>query len=100
MAAGAAPVVSGLACFRDFARDGETALVFDHTAPDAAGRLAGALTRLLRDAALRTWLSTAARIEAKRFDFPIYAETMLADFASPGPQLTAVSPSALILPIS
>jgi glycosyltransferase involved in cell wall biosynthesis len=82
MATGAVPVVSGLACFRDFARDGETALTFDHTAPDAAERLAGVLTRLLRDAALRAKLSSAARIEAKRFDFPIYAETMLADFAS------------------
>ncbi len=82
MAAGAVPVVSGLACFRDFARDGETALVFDHAAPDAAERLAGALTRLLRDAALRAKLSAAARAETQRFDFPIYAETMLADFAS------------------
>jgi glycosyltransferase involved in cell wall biosynthesis len=82
MAAGAVPVVSGLACFRDFARDGETALVFDHTAPDAAECLAGALARLLRDAVLRAELSAAARVEAKRFDFPIYAEAMLADFAS------------------
>jgi len=49
MAAGAAPVVSNLACFRELVHDGDTGLVFDHAAPDAEVRLAGALARLVRD---------------------------------------------------
>jgi glycosyltransferase involved in cell wall biosynthesis len=80
MAAGAVPVVSGLECFRDFVRDGATGAVFDHAAGDAAERLAGTLARLLRDAAERTRLAAAARAEARRFDFPCFAEDLLADF--------------------
>jgi glycosyltransferase involved in cell wall biosynthesis len=63
MAAGAAPVVSNLACFTDFVRDGANGVVFDHTAPDAAARLAAALAQLVRDAALRHRLATAARAD-------------------------------------
>lgn len=81
MAAGAVPVVSRLACFGDFVRDGVNGLVFDHAAPDAAARLAGALERIVRDAALRARLAAAAREEARRFDFPAFAEMLLADFA-------------------
>jgi len=81
MAAGEVPVVSRLACFGDFVRDGVNGLVFDHAAPDAAARLAGALERIVRDAALRARLAAAAREEARRFDFPAFAEMLLADFA-------------------
>ncbi len=81
MAAGAVPVVSNLACFRDFVRDGDTGLVFDHTAPDAPSRLADALARALADAALRRKLSTAAQIEARRYDNAAYAARLLEDFA-------------------
>ncbi len=56
MAAGAVPVVSSLGCFTDFVADGETGLVFDHAAPDAAARLATALEKLLVDPALRARL--------------------------------------------
>lgn len=81
MAAGAVPVVSDLACFRDFVRDGVNGFVFDHTSPDAAVRLAGALERVLRDSALRARLAAAARVEIRRFDFPVFADMLLADFA-------------------
>lgn len=81
MAAGAVPVVSQLACFTDFVRDGRNGVVFDHTATDAAARLAGALARLLRDSALRERLAAAARADARAYDHGAYADGLLADFA-------------------
>jgi glycosyltransferase involved in cell wall biosynthesis len=81
MAAGAVPVVSRLACFTDFVRDGENGLVFDHTAPDAAASLAAALARLLSEAGLRERLALAARADARVYDYATYAEDLLADFA-------------------
>jgi glycosyltransferase involved in cell wall biosynthesis len=81
MAAGAVPVVSRLACFTDFVRDGENGLVFDHTAPDAAAQLAAALGRLLADADLRARLATVARQDVSVYDYAAYADRLLADFA-------------------
>jgi glycosyltransferase involved in cell wall biosynthesis len=79
MAAGAVPVVSHLGCFTDFVSDGETGLVFDHTAPDAAARLAAALKKLLMDPVLRTRLAAAARRRTEPYDFPRFARALLAD---------------------
>lgn len=80
MAAGVAPVVSDLACFRDFIRPGENGLVFDHRAPDAAAQLAAALERLIRDAGERRRIAAQAQTDARRYDFPVFAEELLADF--------------------
>jgi glycosyltransferase involved in cell wall biosynthesis len=80
MAAGAVPVVSRLDCFTDFVADGETGLVFDHTAPDAAARLAAALKQSLMDPVLRTRLATAARRRTEQYSFPRFARALLADF--------------------
>ena len=82
MAAGAVPVVSQLACFTDFVHDGENGLSFDHTGSDAPVRLAAALIRLLRDAALRRKLAGAAQQSVRPFDYPNYADSLLADFAT------------------
>ena len=81
MAAGAVPVVSRLACFTDFVRDGENGLVFDHRAPDAPAQLAAALVRLLSDATLRRRLADQARQDARAYDYSSYAESLLTDFA-------------------
>jgi glycosyltransferase involved in cell wall biosynthesis len=81
MAAGAVPVVSNLACFKDFVRPGENGLSFDHTAPDAADQLAAALVSLLRDPALRSRLATRAQADVRIYDYATYAETVLRDFA-------------------
>jgi glycosyltransferase involved in cell wall biosynthesis len=81
MAAGAVPVVSNLACFRDFVRDGENGVVFDHTAADATSRLARALEQLIRDTPRRRALAARAQADVRRYDFPVYAEALLADFA-------------------
>jgi glycosyltransferase involved in cell wall biosynthesis len=94
MAAGAVPVVSRLACFTDFVRDGANGLVFDHAAPDAAARLAAALVRLLGETGLRGQLAAEAHATARRYDYSAYAETLLADFA----QLTAPAASASSAP--
>lgn len=77
MAAGAAPVVSGLACFHELVHDGDTGLLFAHTAPDAAQRLADTLARLLLDGALRRDLAIRAQAHARRYDFPASAATIL-----------------------
>ena len=74
MAAGAVPVVSGLACFRGLVNDGENGLVFDHTAPDATERLAAALAILLLNPERRRQLAARARPDVARFDFPADAE--------------------------
>lgn len=45
MAWGAAPVVSNLSCFRDFVKDGENGIIFDHEASVPAHELSEGLTR-------------------------------------------------------
>lgn len=89
MAAGAVPVVSNLACFTDFVRDGVNGLVFDHRAPDPADALAAAILRLIRDPALRQKLAAAGRETARRYDYAAYADALLADFT----RLTAPAPA-------
>ena len=82
MAAGCAPVVSGLACFRDLVVEGQTGLVFDHTPPEAADRLAAALARLLADAELRRAVAARAQSHARQFDYPACSSTVLGRLAS------------------
>ncbi len=81
MAAGAVPVVSRLACFTDFVRDGGNGLVFDHTGSDPAAALAAALAQLLTEPATRERLATAARQDVRAYDYAEYAGALLADFA-------------------
>lgn len=78
MAAGAAPVVSGLPCFADLVQDGVTGLVFDHLAPDAEARLADALARLLADPALRRALAQRAQDQVRKYDYAESSRAVLA----------------------
>jgi glycosyltransferase involved in cell wall biosynthesis len=80
MAAGAAPVVSNLACFRDFVRPGANGLVFDPLAADAARQLADGLAGLVRDSHRRQTLAAAAQADVRRYDYPVYADALLGDF--------------------
>jgi glycosyltransferase involved in cell wall biosynthesis len=80
MACGHAPVVSSLACFRDFLEDNRTALVFDHRGPGAAERLAACLRRQLRDPDERAAMGHAAAERARDFSVEAIAEQYLADF--------------------
>jgi glycosyltransferase involved in cell wall biosynthesis len=77
MAAGVAPVVSGLTCFQKLVQDGDTGLVFDHRASDATLRLAAALERLLVDHVFRRELGRRAQAHARRYDFAESAQAIL-----------------------
>lgn len=82
MASGAVPVVSDLPCFRDFIHAGENAEVFNHTGADATARLTAALSGLLTDPARRGRLASSARQDAQAYDFPAFADRLLADFST------------------
>jgi glycosyltransferase involved in cell wall biosynthesis len=81
MAAGAVPVVSDLACFRDFVRPGLNGECFDHTRADASAQLARVLAALITDSGRRHALALQARTGAQTYDFPAYAGRLLPDFA-------------------
>ena len=59
MACGAVPIVSDLACFRDFITSGHNGIVFNHRAPGAAEVLADQMIELAISPALRDSLSQA-----------------------------------------
>ncbi|MDY3557838.1 glycosyltransferase family 4 protein [Gemmata sp. JC673] len=80
MATGLPPVVSDLACFRDFITDGATGVVFDHRRPDPAGRLAEQLGRLLGAPALREQIAGRAASRAAAHTLPRVAAAHLRDF--------------------
>ncbi len=82
MAAGAVPVVSALANFRDFVEADVNGVIVDHAALDAADRLAAALAALGGDSARRERLSAAARAAVKYYDYPAVTERLLADFST------------------
>jgi glycosyltransferase involved in cell wall biosynthesis len=82
MAAGAVPVVSRLDNFTDFVRHEESGVVFDHTAPDAADQLANTLAGLLADATRRRRLAAAAQAGVRAYDYPAFADRLLADFST------------------
>ncbi len=82
MATGLVPVVSSLACFRDFIDDGENGLYFDHRAPDAAARLANALEQLVSDEVRTRCLADNAAERALQFSYTKIAEQYLSDFES------------------
>jgi glycosyltransferase involved in cell wall biosynthesis len=60
MACGAVPIVSDLACFRDFITPGVNGQVFNHRATNPAARLAEALLTLARDPERRSAMANAA----------------------------------------
>lgn len=80
MAGGCAPVVSDLACFRDFVRDDANGAVFDHRAPDAAAGLAARLTELAANPSLRNRLAGAAHTTARGYSLEAVADRYLASF--------------------
>lgn len=60
MACGAVPIVSDLACFRDFITSGVNGEVFNHRAPDPAAQLAEAMLTLTSDSTRRSAMANAA----------------------------------------
>jgi glycosyltransferase involved in cell wall biosynthesis len=82
MAAGVAPIVSDLACFRDFVDPEQNAVVFDHRGEAAEANLAEAIRRLLSSADLRNRLGRSAVATAQRFSIAAVADQYLTDFAT------------------
>ena len=82
MAFGSVPVVSDLACFRDFIGAGRNGLVFDHRAQDPASELAAAILGLLRDETRRRALAEAALAVNASLAPDKIAAQFLEDFAT------------------
>ncbi len=80
MACGIAPVVSDLACFRDFIDDGETGWVFNHRAAEPARNLCETLKKVILDASLASRAGARAAERAARFSVENVASLYLADF--------------------
>jgi len=88
MAAGCAPLVSDLACFRDFIRAEVNGQVFNHRSADPVGTLAAALAAMMRDRESTERIRKAAWFTARDFTLPKIASQFLTDFA----QLTGKNP--------
>jgi glycosyltransferase involved in cell wall biosynthesis len=83
MAYGCAPLVSNLACFRDFIEDGVTGFVFDQRAAGSEKNLAKRLSHLLGvgpEQIMR--IGARARARVAQFDGATVAQRYLEDFAS------------------
>lgn len=81
MAWGCVPIVSSLACFRDFITDGVNGLVFDHCSDEAASQLAGLLLWLHQDDAFRQQLAQQALTVHQSHSAAHIADLFLAEFA-------------------
>jgi len=82
MAQGCPPLVSALACFREFVEDGISGFIFEHRSERAAEELYGALRRIL--SAEPELISVAVRSHevARGFDLARVARMYLEDFAA------------------
>lgn len=78
MAWGCLPVVSALACFRDYVRPDENGIMFDHTAPDPAATLGAALAQAAKPE--RALLARAALAVRVSHDLGAMAGRFLEDF--------------------
>jgi glycosyltransferase involved in cell wall biosynthesis len=67
MAAGCCTIVSGLECFRDFIKDRDTGLIFDHRAPDPAAALVPVLESAMRDTSAAATLAERGHIAGRAF---------------------------------
>lgn len=83
MAEGCIPIVSSLACFRDYIDDDVNGFVFDHRAPEPARVFARRLAEVLQFPPEKlAELRVAAHAAAQQFDVAEVAPRYLADFAS------------------
>lgn len=81
MSAGTPPIVSDLACFKDFVVSGQNGLVFDHRAERPSHALAGVLAVAVKDTELRERLSQNALTTAAGYRLHSVARAYLDDFA-------------------
>lgn len=81
MATGLVPVVSNLACFRDFIDEEKTGLFFDHRSTDTAKNLSTTLASTLTNWEITCQMGTAATHKAQEFSYKQVATCYMADFA-------------------
>lgn len=81
MAWGAVPVVSDLACFRDFIKHGQNGWVFDHRGPHAAHSLVSAIAQLRQRILVNNQLGQAAAKVGETHAPTAIANTFLAEFS-------------------
>lgn len=81
LARGCPVVTSDLACFDDTLGTGPWTRRFDHTAPDAAARLAAELAATVADPAAWQAASAAAKLRAQQFTVDQIADLYLKGFA-------------------
>jgi glycosyltransferase involved in cell wall biosynthesis len=82
MSHGCAPIVSNLACFRDFIHEGVHGLFFDHRHLHPELQLAAQLQLLMRDEPRRLTLATAALSKSQEYGLDRVASLYLEDFRS------------------
>ena len=82
MAHGCAVVVSDLACFHDFIRDGETGFIFDHRAGNPAASLHAKIANAIVDLALLARVADASYHKSTEYSLSHVAEQFLDDFNS------------------
>ena len=80
MACGVPPLVSSLACFGDFVREGENGWTFDHRATDPAAALAAALERAFVEPDRLQAVGELAARAARRYGYAEVAKHYLDDF--------------------
>ena len=80
MAWGAVPVVSDLACFKDFITNGANGVVFNHRSSDAQEDLMRCIVRLIHDGALRSAMGVRAQEVNHSHSAVSIADRFLSDF--------------------
>ncbi len=80
MSTGLVPIVSNLACFKDFVEHGVTGMIFDHRLPDNTTQLANTLTSLVTNPELTSKIGDNAAQRAQAFGKERIAADYLADF--------------------
>lgn len=80
MTHGCAVLVSNLACFHDFIRDGETGFIFDHRSPNPVQGLRGKMEALMAGESLLAAAADAGYRKAAQYSLPAVADQFLNDF--------------------
>lgn len=80
MATGLVPVVSNLACFKDFIEQSKTGFFFDHRTADAAQNLASTLASAILNWEKTRQISLNATQKAQEFSYERVASLYLSDF--------------------
>jgi glycosyltransferase involved in cell wall biosynthesis len=82
MTHGCAVLVSDLACFHDFIREGETGFIFDHRAEEPVRILGNEMENITKNETLLARVADAGYRKSGEYALPRVAEQFLSDFKS------------------